>query len=215
MPKSTKKDALVLYVIDRSGSMGGLEKATADGFNDFVSEQAGVPGNCYMSVCLFDHEVAVPFVAASAAEVPRMEPFTSEQVNKGQHLDSKNPYFVRGSTALRDAVGTAILGGEAWLANNPWFKGKVVVSVITDGGENASRQWSGTALKQLIERKQGQGWVFTFDGANESWLQAGDLAFNANQTFAYAATSAGTAGSFTANSAGVSTLRSTGVYSRT
>jgi len=200
-------DALVLYVIDRSGSMGSTdgsrERATCDGFNGFKAEQANVEGNCYISICLFDDKIEVPYTAWNARDLPDMSP-----------LGGPFHYFARGWTALRDAMGTTILGGEQWLANNRWFDGRVLVCVLTDGKNNASHQWSPSALRELVSRKQAEGRTFIFQGADDSWLQAADLGVQEDMVFATSNTSDGFRAAYAANSLGTTSLRTTGKYAQ-
>jgi hypothetical protein len=206
MPKSKKNtDIHVFYVIDRSGSMGGKEKAVVEGFNGYVAEQALLPGKCLVSVTLFDDLIEVPAVAQEAKTLHMT----------WSHNGGGLEYFVRGGTALRDAVGATIQGAEAWQANNPDFKGNILVVVNTDGMENASKQFTAAGLRALIEAKQEAGWTIVFQGADESWTQAKDLGVMQQHTVQYANTSAGTAGSYTSNSIGTTSLRSTGSYLQT
>jgi hypothetical protein len=196
-------DALLVYVVDRSGSMSNISQATVDGFNTFVKEQAGIEGTCYVSVVLFDNQIQVPVTARDAREMPEMT------------LGIPGPlvYTLGCSTALRDAVGTAIVGAERWLKNNKEFNGQVIVSILTDGGENASHEWNKVALRQKIEQKKEEGWTFIIQGADDHWMQGADLAFDKNTSLSYTPTSSGVIGAFISNSVGVSNLRTTGSYS--
>lgn len=162
MAKSSKKDLLVSFVIDQSGSMGGQEKATVEGFNSFIGNEvrAGI-GKTYVTETLFSTGISPRYVGVDARNLP--------------HLGSvENPYRPDGGTALYDAVGVTIQGTERWLENNSWFKGKVLIVIWTDGGENSSLEWRDiNELNRLIERKQDKGWTFQFMGTGEAgWRQA-------------------------------------------
>lgn len=199
--KKKVEDILVLYVIDRSGSMAGLSQAVCDGFNTFVEEQATLDGQCLVSVTMFDTEFEVPVVAEDAKTLPKMNMY-------------KGPlqFMARGGTALRDAIGITIKGGEAWLKNHPEFSGKVLMCVQTDGGENASTQFTPSQIRSMVEQKQGEGWTIIFQGSNNSFLQASDLGVKNEFTQPIAATHQGYVGSFTTNSVGTTNLRSFGSY---
>jgi hypothetical protein len=173
--KDQPVDTLVLFTLDMSGSMGNLTDTTIEGVNQFLTEQSEVEGNCWFSLTLFDDQFDVRYSAVDVREVPKM-------TRPGA---GPNPYFVRGSTALFDAVGVTIRGGEAWLANNTWFKGKVMLVIWTDGGENASKQWhildpqqpgDDFDLGALLTQKQGEGWDVVFMGTGEGWVSAKKMA---------------------------------------
>jgi hypothetical protein len=206
-------DILIMYVIDMSGSMGGMEAAVSDGFNDYIKEQSNMPGKCLVSLTLFDTEFDVRFVAHEAKKLPKMVPFTPLQMQHGEYAGCKNPYFVRGGTALRDAIGISIKGGEEWLKNHPEFTGNVLLTVQTDGYENSSHQFTPSEIRAMIEEKQAKGWTVVFQGGNDAWLQAADFAVAAATTQSFNSnTYAGTVASYTSNSMGTKALRSSGKY---
>lgn len=209
--KTQPVDTLVLFVLDMSGSMGNLTDTTIAGVNQFLTEQSEVEGNCWFSMTLFDDRFDVRYSAMDIREVPKMT-----RLGEGP-----NPYFVRGSTALFDAVGTTIRGGEAWLGNNPWFKGKVLLVIWTDGGENASQQWHIFEPKQpgddfdlgtLLEQKQADGWDVAFMGTGEGWVSAKRLAAYIPQEsiLRYAATPDSAMANYGSLSASVTASRTTG-----
>lgn len=162
MSKSSKKDLLVSFVIDESGSMGGQVKATEDGFNSFIAgELRANVGKTYVTETVFNTAISPRYVGVDARHLP--------------HLGSiENPYRPGGGTALYDAVGVTIRGTQQWLDNNNWFKGKVLIVIWTDGGENSSIEYRNIyELNKLIERKQEDGWTFQFMGTGEAgWRQA-------------------------------------------
>lgn len=194
-------DALILYLIDRSASMRPKIKATCDGFNEFIKEQACLQGGL-ISVVLFDDRFEVPIVAMDAQEVPLMS------TTEGTGLC----YSVRGTTALRDAIGITVAGGETWLDNHPNFSGKVVMCIMTDGLENASWMYTSTQIRAMIEAKKTQGWTFVFQGAGDSFLQGTE--FGIDHTHAVADSAAGIATAYAGNAIGVYNLRSTGAYNQ-
>ncbi len=152
-------DALLVSVIDRSGSMQNEMAAVHAGYNTLIADQAKLPG-CRVSTIIFDTIIDVLQVGAPAAESLK--------------LDNSNCY-ARGGTALHDAVAAGINGAAQWLTRNPTFKGKVIVSISTDGEENSSVEYGGKPgldrLNALINEKKAAGWEFLFLGSGESgWL---------------------------------------------
>lgn len=206
--KAKTTDVLVAWCIDRSGSMQGHRKDTVDGFNAFLKEQKEQEGGqCLLSLVLFDDKFAAPIVATDVKEVLPLTPET---------------YWFGGGgmTALYDAVGVTINGVEAWLENNPSFKGKVVVEIWTDGGENQSTRWSryGNGLQMMLDKiseKQAEGWTFAFLGAGGSaWLegQAFQATVGAVNTTQVTPTSSGMRTSYAMASASVTNTRAGGQY---
>ena len=201
--KNQTTDVLVNFVLDASGSMMGLSKATIDGFNQFIQSQVDqTEGEIFVSLTLFNTSFDVRFVALDAKEVPHMG-------------TPSNPYFPGGGTALFDAVGTSIKGAEAWLENHPSFKGKVVTVIWTDGGENSSKQYNQYQVNSLISAKQDAGWVFQFMGTGEEgWRQNNVLNAIPVHNRGWTASSADSLNTAYAGvSHTVSNLRSAGSYS--
>lgn len=200
--KQQVTDVLLAWCIDRSGSMYPFTKDTIDGFNAYLEEQKAIEeGNAYLSMVLFDNTFQVPYVAE---DVRSMEPLTD------------TTYYVGGSTALYDAVAVTIDGVEAWLANND-FDGKVLVTVWTDGLENAS-SLSLSALMDRIREKQDEGWTFSFLGAGgAAWTEGKQFAstVGVQNSTQVTATSSGVRASYAAMSKGATALRSTGHYAGT
>lgn len=166
----SKEDQLVAWVIDRSGSMGGVVEATVKGFNTFTDSQRDVPGETLVSLLLFDDRMDL-----------RFGPTDIKSVNKMTSYPSANHYFVRGGTALYDGVGTTVKGIENWLSKHP-FDGRINVITLTDGFENSSTHWrvnpggvkdgDDRDLLGLIQWKQKEGWEFTFMGSGGAqWLE--------------------------------------------
>lgn len=144
----------IIFILDRSGSMGGLEADTIGGFNSLVEKQKKEPGKALVSTVLFDNKIEVLHDRVPLAEVP---PMTAEQ------------YYVRGCTALLDAVGGAIhhIGNVHKYAREEDVPEHTLVVITTDGMENASRHYDAPRVKEMVKRQQEKyGWEFLFLGAN-------------------------------------------------
>ena len=144
----------LVFILDRSGSMAGLEADTIGGFNAMLDKQRNAPGEALVSTVLFDTEIAV---IHDRADVKRVPPMTGEQ------------YFVRGCTALLDAVGGAIhhIGNVHKYAREEDRPEHTLFVITTDGMENASRRYTAERVKQMIQRQKSKyGWEFIFLGAN-------------------------------------------------
>ncbi|MGI6072581.1 MAG: vWA domain-containing protein [Lachnospiraceae bacterium] len=144
----------LVFILDRSGSMGGLEKDTIGGFNSMIEKQKSQEGECYVSTILFDNESEVLHDRISLTEIPKM---TEEE------------YFVRGSTALIDAIGGAInhIENIHRHARPDEVPEHTMFVITTDGKENASREYRAEQVREMIERqKKKHNWEFLFIGAN-------------------------------------------------
>ena len=144
----------IVFILDRSGSMSGLEKDTIGGFNSLVEKQKKEKGRAYISTVLFDNHSQVLHDRVS---VDKINPMTDKD------------YFVRGSTALLDAIGGAIhhIGNVHKYARAEDRPDKTLFIITTDGMENASRIYTYDKVKQMINRqKEKYGWEFLFLGAN-------------------------------------------------
>lgn len=161
MGKNSKKNLLINFVIDGSGSMGNLRQATIDGFNQLIdSELAAGVGETYVTETVFNTRIDARFVGQDARSLPRFG-------------STVNPFNPNGGTALYDAVGVSITGVDRWLANNRWFRGKVLTVIWTDGGENSSREYNQYTVDNMIKSRQESGWVFQFMGTGEEgWRTA-------------------------------------------
>ena len=144
----------LVFILDRSGSMGGLEKDTIGGFNSLIEKQRKEPGETLVSTVLFDNECEVIHDRLNLDRVP---------------LLTEKEYFVRGCTALLDAVGGAIhhIANVHKYARREDVPEKTLFVITTDGMENASRQYTYDRVRRMIEReKEEYGWEFLFLGAN-------------------------------------------------
>ncbi len=171
----------MVFILDRSGSMHGLEKDTIGGFNSMIDKQKELDGECYVSTVLFDSETEVLHDRRKLSHVNKI---------------TDKDYYVRGSTALLDAVGGAIkhIGNIHKYARREDVPGKTIFVIITDGMENASRKYSGSDVKRMIERqKEKYGWEFLFLGANiDAGFEAEKIGIERNRSVNYSATCAGT-----------------------
>lgn len=172
----------LVFILDRSGSMSGLEDDTIGGFNSMIEKQKGEPGEAYVSTVLFDN---VSEVIHDRIDIQKIEPMT------------RNQYYVRGSTALLDAVGSAIhhIGNVHKYARPEDRPEKTLFVITTDGMENASRQYSYERVKMMIERNTDKyGWEFIFLGANiDATKEAARFGIRADRAANYNADSVGTA----------------------
>ncbi|MDO4459878.1 MAG: vWA domain-containing protein [Clostridia bacterium] len=144
----------LVFILDRSGSMHGMEKDTIGGFNSLIEKQKKLDGKCYVSTVLFDHETEV---IHDRVELQEIKPMTERD------------YEVRGSTALLDALGSAIhhIGNIHKYAREEDVPQNTMFVIITDGMENASRQYSYSSVKSMIERQKVKyGWDFIYLAAN-------------------------------------------------
>lgn len=144
----------IVFILDRSGSMAGLEGDTIGGFNAMIEKQKLEPGEAFVSTVLFDNESEVIHDRISLNKVAKM---------------TEKEYYVRGCTALLDAVGGAIhhIGNVHKYARKEDIPEKTLFVITTDGMENASRRYTYDKVKAMIQRqKQEHGWEFLFLGAN-------------------------------------------------
>ena len=144
----------LVFILDRSGSMAGLEKDTIGGFNAMLEKQRKEPGDAVVSTVLFDTRVEVIHDRVALADVPDL---------------TDREYYVRGCTALLDAVGGAIhhIGNVHKYARREDVPEKTLFIITTDGMENASRRYTYDKVRRMIEReKEKYGWEFLFLGAN-------------------------------------------------
>ena len=144
----------IVFILDRSGSMSGLEADTIGGFNSMIERQKSAEGEALISTVLFDN---LSEVIHDRVRVQDIKPMTRED------------YTVRGCTALLDAIGGAIqhIGNIHKYARNEDVPEHTLFVITTDGMENASRRYDSEKVKKMIERqKEKYGWEFLFLGAN-------------------------------------------------
>ena len=144
----------IVFILDRSGSMAGLEADTIGGFNSLIAKQRKEEGEAYISTVLFDNYSEVVHDRLPLDKIPEM---------------TRDVYYVRGCTALLDAVGSAVhhIGNVHKYAREEDRPEHTLFVITTDGMENASRHYTYDRVRQMIERqKEKYGWEFLFLGAN-------------------------------------------------
>lgn len=144
----------LVFILDRSGSMSGLEGDTIGGFNSLIEKQKKQDGECFVTTVLFDNELET---IHDRAELSQIKPMTEDD------------YTVRGCTALIDAIGSTIEHIERIhkYARAEDVPVHTMFVIMTDGMENASRKYSSRKVKKMIERrKEADSWEFLFIGAN-------------------------------------------------
>ena len=155
----TRSDLTYLYVLlDRSGSMQSIKSDIVGGFDAFVTEQRSATGECRMTLARFDNEYELVFADRPIADVG---PLVLEP---------------RGSTALLDSMGRLVVDAGARLAALPEHErpSTVVVAVMTDGFENASREWTHASIKALVDQQtKDYGWQFLYMGADQDAVEVG------------------------------------------
>ena len=171
----------LVFILDRSGSMAGLESDTIGGFNSLIEKQRKQDGECYVSTVLFDNVSEVLHDRMKLSDVPKM---------------TEHDYTVRGSTALIDAIGGAIhhIGNIHKYARPEDVPEHTMFVITTDGMENASHRYSSDEVKKMIERQKNKyGWEFLFIGANIDAVDtAKHFGIGAERAVNYTADSRGT-----------------------
>lgn len=194
-----KKDMTELvFILDKSGSMAGLEKDTIGGFNSMLKKQRAVEGECRITTVLFDNRYEL---LHDRIDIRAVSPMTQRE------------YQVGGSTALLDAIGKTIhkLIGIQKNTAEEYRAENVMFVIITDGEENASREYSADKIKSMIAHEKEQyGWEFVFLGANIDAVEtAGRFGISADHAVDYVPDSAGTELNFQMMSEAVTAFRST------
>ena len=171
----------LVFILDRSGSMSGLESDTVGGFNSLIAKQKKQNAPCYVSTVLFDDVSEVLYDRVKLGEVQKM---------------TEEHYYVRGCTALMDAIGGAIhhIGNIHKYIRPEDVPAHTMFVIMTDGMENASRRYSSEKVKQMIERqKKRYGWEFLFIGANIDAVETAErYGIDANRAVNYHADAQGT-----------------------
>lgn len=177
----TKNLTEIVFILDRSGSMAGLEKDTIGGFNAMIAKQKQEPGEALISTVLFDSTTEVIHDRVPLDRVPVL---------------TEKEYFVRGCTALLDAVGGAIhhIGNVHKYAREEDRPEKTLFVITTDGFENASRRYTYDKVKaQITRQKEKYGWEFLFLGANiDAAREAARFGIDADRAADYHADHQGT-----------------------
>ena len=172
----------LVFILDRSGSMSGLESDTIGGFNSMITKQQKEEGEAIVSTVLFDDQCDVIHDRVPIGDVKKL---------------TEEDYFVRGCTALLDAVGGAIhhIGNVHKYAREEDRPAKTLFIITTDGLENASKRYTFKDVKRLIEQqKEKYNWEFLFLGANIDAIEvAGNMGISRDRAANYNCDAAGTA----------------------
>lgn len=172
----------LVMILDRSGSMGGLESDTIGGYNSMLKKQREEEGEVLVSTILFDDRSEVLYDRVPLEKMPQM---------------TEKEYYVRGCTALLDAVGGAIhhIASVHKYAREEDRPEKTIFVITTDGLENASREYSYGRVKKMVEQqKEKYGWEFLFLGANIDAIEtAGRFGISADRAANYNSDREGTA----------------------
>lgn len=143
----------LVFILDRSGSMSGLEDDTIGGFNSFIEKQKGVDGECLVSTVLFNQTSKVIYDRVSLQDIRKM---------------TRDDYLPSGCTALIDAMGDAIhhIRNVHKYIREEDVPEKTIFVIITDGMENASKRYSSDDVKKMVSKQKEEGWEFLFLAAN-------------------------------------------------
>jgi hypothetical protein len=171
----------ITVILDKSGSMSNVRGDTIGGYNTFVTEQQKLPGTCDITLIQFSDSSEFTYKSKNIHEL-------TEGVNASQ-------YVPQGNTALLDAIGKAVIEKGKELADLPEDQrpGKVLFVIITDGQENASREFNNDQIKQMIEhQQQAYNWDFTFLGANiDTFATADSLGIAQGKSLSFSTTKSG------------------------
>lgn len=193
----------LVFVIDKSGSMAGLEADTVGGYNSVLERNRDGEGGCWVTCVLFDTEYEV---VHDRVPIDRVRPL------------AKHDYRPGGCTALLDAVGRTIERVELVQRHLPagYAPDHTTFAIITDGEENASRDFTYAKVKKLIEAKEREGWEFLFLGANiDVAANAASMGIRPSMAVSYSADQTGTWAAFDSFSEAVTQARSCGSVDET
>jgi uncharacterized protein YegL len=186
----------IVFILDRSGSMRGLEADTIGGYNSLIEKQKKEDGEAYISTVLFDDSCEV---IHDRVKIEKINPMTDKE------------YYVRGCTALLDAIGVAIhhIRNVHKYARDEDRPEKTLFIITTDGQENSSRRYTYEKVKHMVERqKEKHGWEFLFLGANiDAIAEAGRFGIKADRAVNYHCDREGTAVNYESLSRAVSKVR--------
>ena len=188
----------LVFILDRSGSMSGLESDTIGGYNGLLEKQKQEGGEAVITTVLFDDHVEL----------------LHDRINlRGVAPITEKEYFVRGSTALLDAIGKTIskIGNAQKHTAEEERAERVLFVITTDGMENASREYTTKKVKSMIEAEKEKGWEFVFLGANLDAVEtAAQYGIDADNTADYLADREGTRLNYAAMSDAVAQFRTCG-----
>lgn len=188
----------MVFILDRSGSMGHLTDDTIGGFNSMIENQKKEEGEAFVTTVLFDDQYEL---LHDHIDIREIQPITN------------NEYYARGMTALLDAIGKTINSIGNRLSTTPEDErpDKVIFVITTDGFENASLEFAKSTVKEMIEHQQSKySWTFMFLGANMDAVgEAASLGINTDFARTYTANTWGTQSVYTSMSKAMSCARST------
>jgi len=189
----------LVFVLDRSGSMGFMKDEAIGGFNAFLEEQKTLDGEANLTLVLFDHRYKVIHSGKNIQDVPNL---------------CKETYVPSGTTALLDAIGRTVDDVGKRLSEMPEEErpSKVLVAILTDGMENASKDYKKLKINEMITHQRGKySWEFVFLGANQDAFSEGvALGMLGQNTMTYDCSEEGIADTFYSLSCATSSYRSTG-----
>ena len=187
----------IISIVDRSGSMQSILDDAIGGFNTFLAAQQRQPGEAKLSLILFDHEYQV---VHQAVDIQQVEPL------------NQDTYVPRGSTALLDAVGKTIdaVGERLAATAESERPSQVIVSILTDGYENASQTYSKPKVAEMIKHQtEKYSWAFEFQAANmDAFAAAKELSIAPDRVVQFEATGEGVREAFVQQSQRISAMRS-------
>lgn len=170
----------IIAVLDRSGSMYDCINDVIGGFNQMIEDQKKVPGECRVTLVIFDHDIDTLYDNVLISEV--------EPLNLSK-------FYARGNTRLADALGSTIAKVGARLNLTPFERrpGKIVVFVSTDGEENSSKEFTTEKVQEIVKHQQEKyQWSFIFTGADiDSYASGSSLGFQSSTTMNYAKSAVG------------------------
>lgn len=189
----------LVFILDRSGSMAGLESDAISSFNSMLQKQQQEPGEAIVTTALFNDEYELLHDRSDLKDIRSL---------------TAREYYARGNTALLDAIGKTIrkIAAAHRQTDGDEIAAKVIVVIITDGKENASLEYSSHIIKTMVEeQKRLYGWEFIFLGANlDAIAAAARIGISADHAADYCADSAGIRLSFEAVNEAISDLRAGG-----
>jgi uncharacterized protein YegL len=188
--KKAPKNTRIFFILDRSGSMASIADETIGGFNAFVEAQKAVPGKATLSLVQFDHEYLVVHNGVPLQDVPLLD---------------KTTFVPRGMTALYDAVGRTI---AQFKDDNPKDT-KTIVTILTDGAENSSKEFTYSQISQMIKQVEADhGWEVMFLGANmNAQVVAANMGIKASSSVTFDYSKVGAVSAMSSINAATSSLR--------
>ena len=188
--KEVEADTLITVIIDASGSMNSITSATLEGYNTFINKQREEEGKVLVSLILFDTQPkrdAHGGYMWGEQTLRLVRPYTALDLDKVPELTS-DVYKADGGTPLRDAIGNGISQTDDILKTVKTENPDTLVVIITDGGENTSKDYGVGLVKEMVTKREADGWTFIYMGANQdSWSETQHLGFQQGNVMNYAA----------------------------